>query len=1420
MKPSLLRFGWAIVVSAVVHFPGSSFAESSWEGVLFRGLDSSPAPVSGEGAAVGRAEGAPEIVAPALEELWRKGGATDFSASAWEERVGVALDRWDSVSGGEVADLTGAAVFYGPPNETKRQPSFAMSREQAAAFPFQENGTRLRGLLVIPEDGDYEFALASDDGAELWMGTPGGSRFTKKKVLSLHGYTGENEWSRYQTAPAAYRKGDVVWLEALNKNYSGDQHISIGWKKPGDASFSAIPARLENGRIVLTVVPVDPEDPADIGVPHDWLVSVGLGNANPQTNPAVRLYGDTDGDGYNLLEEYQTGGRPDARGGNRGGYETESFANENYDPLEIFLKSESFLKRTSGPSLMKGGLDHAGGTGQVVQRIRTRLVPPMSGKWTFYVSSDAQSVLSLSTDGARFHKRELANAPSYTGIRDWNKYATQKSAPIHLEAGQSYFLEVMHQQKNANAHFEVGWSHEPVNWCREAGVVATQSSQYGDYGPGNAIDGDIETEAHTVNEGAPNWWQADFTLPRPITRVVLTNRTDWWNMNRLSNFRIQILNAEGVEVAGQDFYTEAGTFAGETVTWTLPQTVYGQVLKVKQLGLNAQGNYYLCLREVDAYEIHPLDEGITVIGEEYIETIPDEPNDSDNNSLPDDWQSLKGLIPGLNGLTEWDCSEYGDPDGDLVYNGEEYRLGTDPLVSNGAQAGYLTRDEWRNIPGWSVDDAMKDPVVLGKPTATMLNKGAEAPRNYGQEYHQRMRGTVTAPVTGDYVFWISSDETSVLYLSPDDRKFRKKEIARVGYGPADKGVYYTGYDTWTTYPKQRSMPVHLEAGRKYFIEAQHKQYHSVDHLQIAWQMPGGEREIISSDYLASFQKDMTDRDDDDLPDEWERQYGIDSEDNGVKDFDNGAWGDPYNTGITNREAYLLGWDPRHPSLPDFGDTVVDIPADGGTPIVGDWVPSGTGVMVPMGRGSISYGLSIPSDGRYMLEIKGTPTGNVLDVETMDIGVTVDGLSLGTMTLRSLKGRTGRVLFLLPVLKAGTHSFVLEMKNKDLRRSFVINSMRLIRPEGVSEDGCDLPQWLHDYLNDSNTLTRCPVTSLTSPACVEGKSRALHLTTLAAGGRNVPLYSAAGTGWYGNVPLSGDGSAVSVTATFENGAHVLSSGIRWESCDILTHGQLTVRKGDSLRLAVGPEEGRVPMRVTYKRDGDAPVVSDANESVVMTFGTSGVRTVTATWSVPADESGNGATGTEESSVTQSATLTVNVVDLELGAPKDLIVGLGRTISLGTLPQGILLQTEPPLRMSSMPGNGGETSMKFSAEKGGAWHVAARLGDTGPVVDTLAFIAHDSTSSSTLSRIEVVESYPDGTSLVCIYLASDSLPEGGYIKINILAAGVQFLEGGSEKIVRAEDFGPDGLLRVIMTTPTNTITSICHIIRYYNAKGETL
>jgi hypothetical protein len=90
---------------------------------------------------------------------------------------------------------------------------------------------------------------------------------------------------------------------------------------------------------------------------------------------------------------------------------------------------------------------------------------------------------------------------------------------------------------------------------------------------------------------------------------------------------------------------------------------------------------------------------------------------------------------------------------------------------------------------------------------------------------------VCAPETGNYTFWIASDDNSELWLSTSDNPANKVLIASVNG--------WTGVRQWTQLASQQSVPVALTAGRRYYIEALHKDGGGGDHVSVGWQLPSG-----------------------------------------------------------------------------------------------------------------------------------------------------------------------------------------------------------------------------------------------------------------------------------------------------------------------------------------------------------------------------------------------------------------------------------------------------------------------------------------------------------------------------------------------------------------------------------------------------
>lgn len=144
--------------------------------------------------------------------------------------------------------------------------------------------------------------------------------------------------------------------------------------------------------------------------------------------------------------------------------------------------------------------------------------------------------------------------------------------------------------------------------------------------------------------------------------------------------------------------------------------------------------------------------------------------------------------------------------------------------------GNITRDYWANIFGSSISDV----PVNTTPTSTGLLTLFEGPSNVGDHYGSRIRGYICPPTTGNYIFWIASDNGSELWLSTNSSPANKMKIASV--------PDWTLSREWTKYSSQKSAAKYLTAGTKYYIEAIHREGEQGDHLAVGWQLPTGTME--------------------------------------------------------------------------------------------------------------------------------------------------------------------------------------------------------------------------------------------------------------------------------------------------------------------------------------------------------------------------------------------------------------------------------------------------------------------------------------------------------------------------------------------------------------------------------------------------
>jgi hypothetical protein len=109
-------------------------------------------------------------------------------------------------------------------------------------------------------------------------------------------------------------------------------------------------------------------------------------------------------------------------------------------------------------------------------RIRGYLCPPQTGNYTFFISGDDAVDLYVSTDDNPANKVKIAGFASWTSLRLFDKFSSQKSVQVYLQAGSRYYIEVLHKEGAGNDHVSVGW--QLPNGVSETPIPGTRLSPF------------------------------------------------------------------------------------------------------------------------------------------------------------------------------------------------------------------------------------------------------------------------------------------------------------------------------------------------------------------------------------------------------------------------------------------------------------------------------------------------------------------------------------------------------------------------------------------------------------------------------------------------------------------------------------------------------------------------------------------------------------------------------------------------------------------------------------------------------------------------------------------------------------------------------------------------------------------------------
>lgn len=166
---------------------------------------------------------------------------------------GLKREVWNNLSGSSVANLTADQRFPRFPDVT------SVVTEAEGPNGYADNyGQRLSGWVVAPTTGTYKFYIASDDASQLWLSTDA-SAANKVLIAQITGYTSARNYAAGPSGNMSLTAGHRYYIEALQKEGGGGDHLAVAWQKPGDAVPAAGSAPIPGANLEYESFTADPD---------------------------------------------------------------------------------------------------------------------------------------------------------------------------------------------------------------------------------------------------------------------------------------------------------------------------------------------------------------------------------------------------------------------------------------------------------------------------------------------------------------------------------------------------------------------------------------------------------------------------------------------------------------------------------------------------------------------------------------------------------------------------------------------------------------------------------------------------------------------------------------------------------------------------------------------------------------------------------------------------------------------------------------------------------------------------------------------------------------------------------------------------------------------------------------------------------
>ena len=150
----------------------------------------------------------------------------------------VLSETWSNVTGIAVTDLLNSPNYPNSPTSSVFLTSFSTPVDAANNY-----GRRIRGYIIPPQSGNYVFTTTGDDNVAVYLGLNAEPAY-KRLICNIPGWTAVAEFTKYPeqtSATISLQAGVYYYVEVLQKEGSGGDHVSLYWQTPSSSTRTIIP---------------------------------------------------------------------------------------------------------------------------------------------------------------------------------------------------------------------------------------------------------------------------------------------------------------------------------------------------------------------------------------------------------------------------------------------------------------------------------------------------------------------------------------------------------------------------------------------------------------------------------------------------------------------------------------------------------------------------------------------------------------------------------------------------------------------------------------------------------------------------------------------------------------------------------------------------------------------------------------------------------------------------------------------------------------------------------------------------------------------------------------------------------------------------------------------------------------------------